>query len=86
MSRSGRAFGSLGIGELLTAKAGALLLLGALVAVAAVLYGNAYAGSGHAAEGEEEEEARHAAEEGEEGERPKGNMPRRKRRTKGAGR
>jgi hypothetical protein len=64
MSRSGRAFGSLGIGELLTAKAGALLLLGAFVAVAAVLYGNAYAGSGHA----EEEEAEHAAEEGEQGE------------------
>jgi hypothetical protein len=63
MSRSGRAFSSLGIGELLTAKAGALLLLGALVAVAAVLYGNAYA-SGHAAE---EEEAEHAEEEGEEG-------------------
>jgi hypothetical protein len=64
MSRSARAFGSLGIGELLTAKAGVLLLLGALVAVAAVLYGNAYAG-GHA---EEEGEAEHAAEEGEEGE------------------
>jgi hypothetical protein len=58
MSRSGRAFSSLGIGELLTAKAGALLLLGAVVAVAAVLYGNAYA-SGHA---EEEEEAEHAEE------------------------
>ena len=64
MSRSGRAFSSLGIGELLTAKAGALLLLGALVAVAAVLYGNAYASHGHA----EEEEAEHAEEEGEEGE------------------
>jgi len=64
MLRSGRAFGSLGIGELFTARAGALLLLGALVAVAAVLYGNAYAGSGHA----EEEEAEHAEEEGEEGE------------------
>jgi hypothetical protein len=56
--------GSLGIGELLTAKAGALLLLGALVAVSAVLYGNAYASHGHA----EEEEAEHAEEEGEEGE------------------
>jgi hypothetical protein len=64
MSRSGRAFGSLGIGELLTARAGALLLLGALVAVTAVLYGNAYASHGHA----EEEEATHAEEEGEEGE------------------
>jgi hypothetical protein len=64
MSRSGRAFSSLGIRELLTAKAGALLLLGALVAVAAVLYGNAYASHGHA----EEEEAEHAEEEGEEGE------------------
>jgi hypothetical protein len=65
MSRSGRVFGSLGIRELFTARSGALLLLGALVAVAAVLYGNAYAGSGHAAE---EEEAAHAGEEGEEGE------------------
>jgi hypothetical protein len=58
MSRSGRAFSSLGMGELLTAEAGALLLLGAVVAVAAVLYGNAYASHGHA----EEEEAEHAAE------------------------
>jgi hypothetical protein len=65
MSRSGRVFGSLGIRELFTARSGALLLLGALVAVAAVLYGNAYAGSGHAAE---EEVAAHAGEEGEKGE------------------
>jgi hypothetical protein len=64
MLRSDRVFRSLGIGELLTAKAGALLLLGALVAVAAVLFGNAYAGRGHAAE----EEAGHAEEAGEEGE------------------
>jgi hypothetical protein len=72
MSRSGRAFSSLGIRELLTAKAGGLLLLGALVAVAAVLYGNAYASHGHAEEEEaahaEGEEAAHAEEEGEEGE------------------
>jgi hypothetical protein len=69
MSRSSNAFSSLGIRELLTAKAGALLLVGVLVAVAAVLYGNAYAGSGHAAE---EEEAGHAEEEGEEGEAAEG--------------
>lgn len=64
MSRSRRLYSSLGIGELLTAKAGGLLLLGALVATAAVFYGNAYASHGHA----EEEEAEHAEEEGEESE------------------
>jgi hypothetical protein len=64
MSRTRRLYSSLGIGELLTAKAGGLLLLGALVATAAVLYGNAYASHGHV----EEEEAEHAEEEGEGGE------------------
>ena len=64
MSRLGHVFSSLGIRELLTVKAGALLLLGALVATAAALYGNAYVTHGHA----EEEEAEHAEEAGEEGE------------------
>jgi hypothetical protein len=64
MSRSRRLSSSLGIGELFTAKAVGLLLLGALVATAAVLYGNAYVSHGHV----EEEEAEHAEEEGEEGE------------------
>jgi hypothetical protein len=63
MSRSRRLFSSLGIGELFTAKAVGLLLLGALVATAAVLYGNAYVSHGHV-----EEEAEHAEEEGEGGE------------------
>jgi hypothetical protein len=67
MSRSRRLYSSLGIGELLTVKAGGLLLLAALVAVAAVLYGNAYASHGHV----EEEGAEHA-EEGEEGEAAEG--------------
>jgi len=64
MSRTRRLYSSLGVGELLTVKAGGLLLLGALVATAAILYGNAYASHGHV----EEEEAEHAEEEGEEGE------------------
>ena len=74
MSQSRRLYTSLGVGELLTAKAALLLLLGAVVATAAVLYGNAYASQGHVeeeaehAEGEEEageaaEEEEHAAEE-----------------------
>jgi hypothetical protein len=67
MSRSRRLYSSLGIEELLTVKAGGLLLLAALVAVAAVLYGNAYASHGHV----EEEGAEHA-EEGEEGEAAEG--------------
>jgi hypothetical protein len=67
MSRSRRLYSSLGIEELLTVKAGGLLLLAALVAVAAVLYGNAYASQGHV----EEEGAEHA-EEGEEGEAAEG--------------
>jgi hypothetical protein len=57
-------YSSLGIEELFTVKAGGLLLLAALVATAAVLYGNAYASHGHV----EEEEAEHAEEEGVEGE------------------
>lgn len=64
MSRSPRLYSSLGIEELLTVKAGGLLLLAALVAAAAVLYGNAYASHGHV----EQEEAEHAEEEGSEGE------------------
>jgi hypothetical protein len=64
MSRSRSLYSSLGIGELFTAKAVGLLVLGALVATAAVLYGNAYASHGHV----EEEEAEHAEEEGGEGE------------------
>jgi hypothetical protein len=64
MSRSRHLYGSLGIGELFTAKAALLLLLGAVVATAAVIYGNAYASHGHV----EEEEAEHAEEEGEGGE------------------
>jgi hypothetical protein len=56
-------YSSLGVGELLTAKAAGLLLLGAIVAIAAVLYGNAYASHGHV-----EGEAEHAEEEGAEGE------------------
>jgi len=68
MSRTRRLYSSLGIGELLTAKAEGLLLLGALVATAAVLYGNAYASHGHV----EEEEAEHAEEEGEGGEAAEG--------------
>lgn len=67
MSRSRRLYSSLGIEELLTVKAGGLLLLAALVAVAAVLYGNAYASHGHV-----EEEAAEHAEEGEEGEAAEG--------------
>lgn len=67
MSRTRRLYSSLGVGELLTVKAGGLLLLGALVATAAVLYGNAYASQGHV----EEEEAEHAEEEGEEGDTAK---------------
>ena len=63
MSRSRHLYGSLGIGELFTAKAALLLLLGAVVATAAVLYGNAYASAGHV-----EEEAEHAEEDGEGGE------------------
>jgi hypothetical protein len=63
MSRWRPVYSSLGIGELLTAKAAVLLLLGAVVATAAVLYGNAYASHGHV-----EEEAEHAEEEGEAGE------------------
>lgn len=57
MSQSRRLYSSLGVGELLTAKAALLLLLGAVVATAAVLYGNAYASHGHV-----EEEAEHAEE------------------------
>lgn len=53
MSQTRRLYSSLGIGELLTVKAAALLLLGALVATAAVFYSNAYASHGHV----EEEEA-----------------------------
>jgi hypothetical protein len=68
MSRSRSLYSSLGIGELFTAKAVGLLLLGALVATAAVLYGNAYASHGHV----EEEEAEHAEEEGEEAEAAEG--------------
>lgn len=68
MSRSRRLYSSLGIEELLTVKAGGLLLLAALVAVAAVLYGSAYASHGHV----EEEEAEHAEEEGEEAEAAEG--------------
>jgi hypothetical protein len=64
MSRSRRQYSSLGVEEFFTLKAGGLLLLAALVAVAAVLYGNAYAPHGHAGE----EEAEHAEEEGSEGE------------------
>jgi hypothetical protein len=63
MSRSRRPYSSLGIEELLTLKAGALLMLAALVAAAAVLYGNAYV-QAHA----EGEEAEHAEEGGSEGE------------------
>jgi hypothetical protein len=59
MSQSRRLYSSLGVGELLTAKAALLLLLGAVVATAAVLYGNAYASQTHV-----EEEAEHAEEEG----------------------
>lgn len=59
-----RLYGSLGVGELFTAKAAMLLLLGAVVAVAAILYGNAYASHGHV----EEEGAEHSEEEGEAGE------------------
>jgi hypothetical protein len=59
-----RSYSSLGIEELLTFRAGGLLLLAALVAAAAVLYGNAYASHGHA----EEEEGEHAEEEGSGGE------------------
>ena len=63
MSQSRRLYSSLGVGELVTARAALLLLLGAVVATAAVLYGNAYASHGHV-----EEEAEHAEEEGEAGE------------------
>ena len=63
MSQSRRLYSSLGVGELVTARAALLLLLGAVVATAAVLYGNAYASHGHV-----EEEADHAEEEGEAGE------------------
>jgi hypothetical protein len=77
MSRSRRLYGSLGVVELLTAKAAALLLLGALVATAAVLYGNAYVSHGHVAgeeaeHAEEGEGAEHAEGEGEEGEAAEG--------------
>jgi hypothetical protein len=54
MSRS-RLNSSAGLGQLLTLRAGPLLLLAALVAVAAIFYGNAYASHGHA-----EEDGRHA--------------------------
>jgi hypothetical protein len=63
MSQSRRLYSSLGVGELLTAKAALLLLLGAVVATAAVLYGNAYASQGHV-----EEEAEHTEGEEEAGE------------------
>jgi hypothetical protein len=63
MSQSRRLYSSLGVGELLTAKAALLLLLGAVVATTAVFYGNAYASHGHV-----EEEAEHADEEAEAGE------------------
>jgi hypothetical protein len=63
MSQPRRLYSSLGAGELLTAKAALLLLLGAVVGTAAVLYGNAYASQSHV-----EEETEHAEEEGEAGE------------------
>jgi hypothetical protein len=63
MSQPRRLYSSIDVGELLTAKAALLLLLGAVVATAAVLYGNAYASQSHV-----EEEAAHAEEEGEAGE------------------
>ena len=63
MSQSRRLYNSLGVGELLTEKAAVLLLLGAVVATAAILYGNAYASHGHFEEG-----AEHAEEEGKAGE------------------
>ena len=61
------------IGQLINLRAGGLLLLASLVAVLAVLYGNAYASHGHveeeqgeraAEEGSEAEEGEHAEEEG----------------------
>lgn len=52
------------IGQLINVRAGSLLLLASLVAVLAVLYGNAYASHGLVAE----EEGEHAAEEGSEAE------------------
>jgi hypothetical protein len=72
MSGARRLYSSLGIEELLTWRAGGLLLLAALVAVTAALFGNAYVSHGHAegegAEHAEEEGAEHAEEEGSEGE------------------
>ena len=48
------------IGQWVNLRAGSLLLLASVVAVVAVLYGNAYASHGHV----EEEQAEHAEEEG----------------------
>jgi hypothetical protein len=50
------------IGQWINLRAGSLLLLASVVAVVAVLYGNAYASHGHV----EEEQAEHAEEEGSE--------------------